>query len=168
MYHLLKPSFFFRVILVCACFVSLGIGPSAHAKKLKGVYSVPIADTQLSRFAEFQLTSRLEKTEGTRTLTYTFPEDLVGPSVKVQFVETSEKLGDETIWKSSKGVAYCLVPDGGGLKGTTCRFEFNDSLFQNSNVSQFLQTKYANSPDLSSRLEVAARFENEPIGVMKY
>lgn len=136
-----------------------------EAVTLDGVYSVPVPDPSLEPFSSQPVVLDWRDNNGQYRLDYDFPTDLTGVSQRIAF--EGVRTPDGTILLSGDvGSASCELSSAGD--GLVCTERFSEMSFDLERLQRDLERRGLPSNEVARRLEVAAFFKNDPIGILVF
>jgi len=124
------------------------------------IYTVPVAEN-LAQYAVFPLADSKIVNDGTTlTVTYSLPQELTGTPMSVTL--TGPVAG--TTLSGPNADATCGKTD----SLVSCKISYTGITINANAVKQYLTAKYTDSQELGFRQQVAAIFENEPVGIVSF
>jgi hypothetical protein len=152
-----------------AILTSFLITASAFATEYQATYTVPVeaALQPVSTFSLSQLT--YENISGEVVLQYQLPVQLTGlPSRTVTFTGPANQTGPYVALSGPNGAANCNAAPGATSNGFSCSMRMGQLQIDPASVSQVLKASSATPQELNARMQVAAQFGSDPIGVVQY
>ena len=148
------------LIPLVAVLHSLGGQAFAHAAP-DMVYRVPVTDPALEPFATFQVDSETYgKAHNPGKFTFVLPAELTGDAREFTLARDPNTPG---LWMDQV-TGHCRKT----AKRLSCRVAFHDLKVDPALVASHLNAHGVDPAELKARLQVAAQFEHEPIGVITY
>jgi hypothetical protein len=132
---------------------------------LDGVYSVPVPDPALEPYASQPVVLEWRDDNGRYRLDYDFPSDLTGTSQRVAF-EGFREPGGTIRLSGSLGTATCEASPSGS--GFLCTERFPRMVFDLERLQRDLERRGLPPNEIARRLEVAAFFQSDPIGILSF
>ena len=137
----------------------------AEAVRLDGVYSVPVDDPSLAPYASQPVVLDWRDGNDQIRLDYDFPTDLTGVSQRVSF--DGVRAADGTIeLQGELGSATCEPSAPAGTIVCTERFPL--MTFDLERLQRDLERRGLTTEEIARRLEVAALFQSDPIGILEF
>jgi hypothetical protein len=143
---------------------------SARAELLSGTYVVPASTDGSFPSQSYPLDglSITEDSDGNRTLSFSLPEDLVGPEV-APIILSGPPAGAGSLLFDGTGVyAYCV--DQAGSNRVECTLTYSPGYLKvdPNSVSNFLSQRYADQPSIIREKQASsARFLGDPEGTVE-
>lgn len=137
----------------------------SEAVTVDGIYSVPVTDASLEPFASQPVVLDWRDSNGEYRLDYDFPAELTGVSQRVAF-EGVRAPGGTIQLTGALGSASC-EPSSSGAE-LVCTERFTQMAFDLERLERDLQRRGLSAGDVERRLEVAAFFQSDPIGILSF
>ena len=138
----------------------ISLSAMADTESYPTIYTVPVAES-LAQYAVFPLADSKVVNDGTTlTVTYSLPQELTGTPMSVTL---SGPVAGTTL-SGPNADATCGKTD----SLVSCKISYTGILINPNAVKQYLTAKYSDSQELGFRLQVAAIFANEPVGIVSF
>lgn len=133
----------------------------AHAAS----YEVPVTDPNLKGVATFQIPDPEVITQGDVTvMSYHLPPELVGENFPAVTLAGSYANGSKFELGSTQGHADCDSTDG----KVTCNMLLRNIKADPKAVRDFILKTSKSDVEAKARMDVAAKFSGDPVGILKY
>ncbi len=142
-----------------------GTGGEDGSITVDGLYTVPVDDPSLSPFATQPVVLDWRERNGDYRLDYDFPEELTGISQRVSFEGQAAQDGSIEL-VGDLGSASCSAdPTGSGF---VCTERFPQIQFDLDRLERNFEQQGLSPLEIARRLEVAAIFQSDPIGILSF